>query len=55
MSTLMLQVLWCTVCEGTRAFEQPPCADSHEDCPELVCVMCGSAVIGSWEEALPAR
>lgn len=49
MSTLMLPVLLCTVCDGLRAFEQPPCAESHDDCPELVCVSCGCAVIGSWQ------
>jgi len=48
MSTLMLDVLECTVCEDLRAFERPPCDDAHEDCPELVCVDCGAAVIGLW-------
>lgn len=50
MSTLTLQIMLCTVCAGPRAFEQPPCADAHDDCPELVCVTCGSAVIGAWED-----
>lgn len=49
MSTLILPVLLCSVCDGPRAFEQPPCADFHDDCPELVCVACGAAVIGDWE------
>jgi hypothetical protein len=52
MSTLTLQVLLCTVCDELRDFEQPPCADSHDDCPELVCVTCGSAVIGPWAGSL---
>jgi len=52
MSTLMLDVLECAVCEELRPFEQPPCADSHDDCPELVCVTCGAAVIGPWPHAL---
>jgi hypothetical protein len=50
MSTLMLPMLFCTVCERPRAFEQPPCVDSHDDCPELVCVTCGCAVIGTWAQ-----
>jgi hypothetical protein len=24
-------------------FEVPPCADGHEECPELVCTRCGLA------------
>jgi len=51
MSTLMLEVLECTVCEEPRAFEQPPCSDAHDDCPELVCVSCGCAVIGPWTQS----
>jgi hypothetical protein len=51
MSTLMLQILFCSVCDGLRDFEQPPCDECHEDCPELVCVTCGSAVIGPWVES----
>ncbi|WP_067487760.1 hypothetical protein [Actinomadura hibisca] len=36
----------CSACDGERAFEQPPCPDGHgADCPERVCVDCGSAVL----------
>jgi hypothetical protein len=27
--------------------EQPPCAD-HADCPEWICVECGTAVVLGW-------
>ena len=61
MSTL--QVLFCPDCSVDQCFERPRCADGHgADCPELVCVECGAAVlIGSLAEelakiiAFPAR
>ncbi|MEK8109932.1 hypothetical protein NKG94_47010 [Micromonospora sp. M12] len=38
--------LYCDVCEGVAPFEAPPCVDDHgTDCPELVCIDCGSAVV----------
>lgn len=38
---------FCTTCAGVRGFECPPCADDHgDDCPELTCVACGTAVFG---------
>jgi hypothetical protein len=36
----------CPTCQGTRVFEQPPCADGHgADCPEWACVDCGTALL----------
>ncbi len=36
----------CSVCDGARRFEQPPCADGHgADCPEWACVECGLAIL----------
>jgi hypothetical protein len=26
-------------------FEVPPCEDGHDDCPELICTGCGTAVV----------
>ncbi|MEH1168364.1 hypothetical protein V6V47_23565 [Micromonospora sp. CPCC 205539] len=38
--------LYCDVCEGATPFEAPLCGDDHgTDCPELVCVRCGNAVL----------
>ncbi|MBM0275832.1 hypothetical protein [Micromonospora tarensis] len=38
--------LYCDVCEGVAPFETPPCVDDHgTDCPELICVDCGFAVL----------
>ncbi len=40
------QVRWCTPCGDEQVFEVPPCEDGHgEDCPDLACVGCGSAVV----------
>jgi hypothetical protein len=37
---------WCSTCRAEVAFEQPECLDGHDgDCPELVCVGCGDAVL----------
>ena len=33
----------CVICNGDMLFEVPPCADGHDDCPELVCTRCGAA------------
>jgi hypothetical protein len=39
--------LWCAGCRDEREFEQPPCGDGHgRDCPELICTMCGEALLG---------
>lgn len=36
----------CPTCAESRPFEQPPCTDGHgADCPERVCVDCGTALL----------
>lgn len=36
----------CVTCDGEALFEGPPCDDGHDDdCPELVCTGCGSAIM----------
>ncbi len=45
----------CTSCEVETAFEQPDCADGHDDCPEWVCIGCGSALIVGFELVDPAE
>jgi hypothetical protein len=39
----------CPPCGEIREFVQPPCADGHTDdggeCPEWICVDCGSALL----------
>jgi hypothetical protein len=37
--------LRCAICNGDMLFEVPPCADGHDDCPELVCTRCGMAEV----------
>ncbi|MEV1287868.1 hypothetical protein [Micromonospora sp. NPDC049679] len=39
--------LHCAACETEMLFEAPPCEDGHddEDCPELACTGCGSAIM----------
>ncbi len=37
---------WCSTCNGKQLFEQPPCEDGHgDDCLDLACVTCGSALV----------
>jgi len=40
-----LAVHYCSFCAGERPFEVPPCADDHDDCPDLACTDCGFAVV----------
>ena len=36
---------WCSPCGDETFFELPPCEDGHgEDCLDLACAECGSAV-----------
>ena len=37
--------LRCVICDGDMMFEAPPCADGHDDCPEMVCTRCGAAEV----------
>jgi hypothetical protein len=36
---------WCSDCASVVDFEQPACGD-HEECPELICCLCGAAYVG---------
>ena len=41
-----MQVRWCGDCRDDRVFEVQPCEDGHgDDCLDLACVDCGSAVV----------
>lgn len=40
----MALVLRCACCGEDRVFEQPPCPDEHDDCPDLMCTECGLVV-----------
>lgn len=44
MGVLDVRVLMCAECGDERTFEQPPCADGHDDCAEWACVDCGFAI-----------
>jgi len=35
----------CPSCGDEREFETPPCLDHGDDCPELACVACGTALV----------
>ena len=36
----------CPTCGEEREFETPPCLDDHgEECPELACLECGTALL----------
>lgn len=38
--------MYCATCQAETLFETPRCDDGHEDeCPELVCTGCGTAVV----------
>ena len=39
---------YCPGCRAERVVEQPPCLDGHLDCPEWVCVECGTAIVFGW-------
>ncbi len=47
---------WCSDCCDVTVFEVPPCQDGHgEDCLDLACIDCGSAVVlGLHEELVEA-
>jgi hypothetical protein len=54
MTTTVL-VRWCATCRAEEMFEQPECLDGHgDDCPELLCVACGNAVLVGLCPADPA-
>lgn len=47
-AALLEQVLFCSVCQEDRLHVGHGCTDGHgADCPELLCVECGFAVIVS--------
>ena len=49
-------ILTCPVCGRRSEFEQPPCADGHgNECPELICVRCSSAVLVGTEHPVRRR
>ena len=35
----------CPSCSVEQVFTSVPCVDGHEDCPERVCVGCGTALL----------
>ena len=45
MTMRPLVLLDCAMCGQLQAFECPPCAEGHGDCPELACIECGTAVL----------
>ena len=52
--TTSVIVRWCGGCRAEMAFESPECLDGHgPDCPELVCVECGDAVLVGFAPADP--
>jgi acetone carboxylase gamma subunit len=47
----------CPPCGEIREFVQPPCSDGHTDdggeCPEWICVDCGTALVVGGLTAAP--
>jgi hypothetical protein len=37
--------LYCETCGTVAPFEQPPCPDEHDNCPEWVCTRCGEVIL----------
>ena len=37
--------LRCVICDRDMMFEVPPCAEGHDECPELLCTRCGAAEV----------
>jgi len=38
--------MYCSTCETETLFEVPPCPEDHDDdCPELICTGCGTAIL----------
>jgi hypothetical protein len=35
----------CAGCDAERTFEQPPCPDGHDECPEFLCTACGGTLL----------
>lgn len=45
---------WCSKCASVVDFERPLCADHFEDCPELVCCLCGAGYTSGHSPTLRA-
>ncbi|HVE73925.1 MAG TPA: hypothetical protein VNA30_02375 [Mycobacteriales bacterium] len=44
-----MEMRWCAECHDETPFVLPPCADGHgEDCLDLACLACGSALVSGW-------
>ena len=37
---------WCSKCVRVVDFERPECGEHLDDCPELICLLCGAAYFG---------
>ncbi|MFZ0119564.1 MAG: hypothetical protein WAN20_11755 [Pseudonocardiaceae bacterium] len=47
---------YCPDCAKHELFEQPPCVDGHgADCPEWLCLTCGTALLIDMPVELVAR
>ena len=50
---MQIDYRWCSTCSSKQLFEQPPCEDGHgDDCLDLACVTCGSALVLGLVEAV---
>jgi len=53
-----MRTVWqhCPTCGDEREFETPPCLDDHgEECPELACLECGTALLVGLLPPVPQR
>ncbi|MQA01511.1 MAG: hypothetical protein GEV07_01865 [Streptosporangiales bacterium] len=46
---------FCPSCAAVVAFEQPPCSDGHEECLDLACTLCGTALFAGGQAPWPQR
>lgn len=46
---------YCPSCVAVVVFEQPPCLDGHEECPDLACTLCGTVLFAGVASSLGAR
>ncbi len=48
----LLHLHHCPGCAAPSEFQTPECVEHGVDCPELLCVVCGWALVGPFELAV---
>ena len=56
MFTAAIIEAYCPECAELETFEQPPCVDGHgADCPEWLCLTCGTALLIGMGQQPPCK